>query len=99
MMAQLGKLMEILPLPYAPPNLKIGCELNRGAWGTVHNGVLDGESVAVKTVHKLLKDAEHGDNAVFSFFDECERLKGLDHPHVISEYIWRMIHSGIHTVS
>ena len=85
MMTQVGKLIDILPLPVAPPNLKIGRELNRGAWGTVHEGQLDGESVAVKTVHKLLKDAEHGDNAVSSFFDECERLKGLDHPHVISE--------------
>lgn len=88
MMTQLGKLIEILPLPYAPPNLKINRELNRGAWGTVHEGQLDGESVAVKTVHHLLKDAEHGDNAVPSFFDECERLKDLDHP--------RMTHSGIH---
>ena len=78
--------MEILPLPYAPPNLKIGCELNRGAWGTVHEGQLDGESVAVKKLHDALKDAEGGDNTVFSFFEECERLKGLDHPHVISEY-------------
>ena len=86
-MAQLGKLMEILSLPTPPKNFKMGNELNRGAWGTVHEGQLDGESVAVKKIHQLLKDAEGGENAVRSFFQECERLKGLDHPHVISEYI------------
>ena len=78
--------MEILPLPIPPTNFKIGRELNRGAWGTVHEGQLDGELVAVKKLHDALKDAEDGDNTVISFFDECERLKGLDHPHVISEY-------------
>ena len=53
----------------------------------MHEGQLDGESVAVKKLHDALKDAEGGDNTVISFFDECERLKGLDHPHVISEYL------------
>ena len=86
-MAQLRKPKKILSLPTPPTNLKIGRELNRGAWGTVHEGQLDGESVAVKNIHQLLKDAEDGDNVVRSFFHECERLKGLDHPHVISEYI------------
>ena len=85
MMAQLGKLIKVLSLPTPPTNFKIGRELNRGAWGTVHEGQLDGESVAVKRIHQLLKDAMGGDNVVRSFFDECERLKGLDHPHVISE--------------
>ena len=67
MMAQLGRLMEILPLPIPPTNFKIGRELNRGAWGTVHEGQLDGESVAVKKLHDALKDAEGGDNTVISF--------------------------------
>ena len=74
-------------MPIPPTNFKIGRELNRGAWGTVHEGQLDGESVAVKKLHDALKDAEGGDNTVFSFFQECERLKGLDHPHVISKYL------------
>ena len=52
----------------------------------MYEGQLDGEPVVVKTVRQLLKNAEHGDNAVRIFFDECERLKGLDHPHVIGEY-------------
>ena len=86
-MAQLVKLIERLPLPIAPPNLKIGREIGRGAWGTVHEGQLDGQPVAVKKLRQLLKDAEGGDRAVQSFLEECRRLKGLDHPHVISEYL------------
>ena len=82
----MGKLIERLPLPIVPPNFRIGREIGRGAWGTVHEGQLDGQPVAVKRVHDLLKDAEGGDSAVQSFFEECERLKTVDDPHVISEY-------------
>lgn len=86
-MAQLVKLIERLPLPIVPPKLKIGREIDRGAWGAVHEGELNGELVAVKKVHQLLKDSKDGGNAVHRFFDECERLHDLDHPHVISEYV------------
>ena len=41
----------------------------------------------MKRVHKLLKDSKNGGNAVHKFFDECEKLKDLDHPHVISEFV------------
>ena len=82
----MGKLIERLPLPIVPPNLRIGREIGRGAWGTVHEGQLDGQPVAVKKIHDVLKDAEDGDSAEQSFFEECERLKTVDHPHVISEY-------------
>ena len=76
-----------LLLPRVPPNLRVGREIDRGAWGAVHEGELDGQPVAVKMVHELLKEQEEGiDNVVVeSFFKECERLKELDHPHVISE--------------
>ena len=84
-MAQVGKLIERLPLPIVPPNLKIGHEIGSGAWGMVHEGELDGKPVAVKKIHRVLKDADHGDNAVRTFFEECERLKTISHPHVISE--------------
>ena len=90
-MAQLGKLIERLPLPIVPPNLKIGREIDRGAWGAVHEGQFEGTSVAIKKIHDALKDAENGDNAVRSFFEECERLKTVDHPHVISEYSFTTI--------
>ena len=86
-MAQLVRLIERLPLPFVPPNLKIGREIDRGAWGAVHEGEFDGELVAVKKVHQLLKDAEEGDNTVRSFCQECERLKTIKHDHVIGE--WR----------
>ena len=84
-MAQLWKLIDNLPLTPKPSNLKIGRELNRGAYGVVHEGTIDEQQVAVKGVHKLLLEAEGGENALRSFCDECERLKTLDHPHVISE--------------
>ena len=87
-MAQLVKLIEKLPLPLVPPNLKIGREIGRGAWGAVHEGQLEGTSVAVKKIHYALENSENRGNVVDSFFDECERLKGLDHPHVISEYLY-----------
>ena len=77
-MAQLVKLIERLPLLIVPTNLTIGRDIDRGAWG---------ELVAVKKVHQLLKDSKDGGNTVRRFFDECERLKDLDHPHVISEYV------------
>ena len=85
-MALFGKLIDMLPLPIPPTNFKIGGEINRGAWGNVYEGQLDGESVAVKAIHHMLMDVEGGDITVRNFIDECERLKGLDHPHVISEY-------------
>ena len=73
------------PLPLVPANLKIGREIDRGAWATVHEGELAGELVAVKKIHRLLKEAGDGDNVVDKFFQECERLMDLDHPNVVSE--------------
>ena len=85
MAVRLRKLLERLPLPTVPPNLKIGREIDKGAWGAVHEGELDGKSVAVKKLHQLLKDAEGGDSVVRTFFEECKRLEKIDHPNVISE--------------
>ena len=84
-MAQVGKLIERLPLTNKPTNLRIGRELNRGAYGVVYEGTLASQQIAVKVVHKLLMEAEGGENALRSFCQECERLKELEHPHVISE--------------
>ena len=86
-MAQLVRSVERLSLPARPLSLRIGRELDRGAWGAVHEGDLDGELVAVKKIHELLKDAQG--SAVFrTFCGECERLKTLHHNHVISESIF-----------
>ena len=90
-MAQLVRSIERLSLPARPPNLRIGRELDRGAWGTVHEGDLDGESVAVKKIHELLKGS-----AVFrTFCGECERLKTVHHHHVISESIFFVLFCSI----
>ena len=90
-MSQLAKLIDKLPLPRIPPSLKIGREIDKGAWGVVYEGKLSGEPVAVKKVHKLLMDAENGGCTLESFFEECEKLKAIEHPHVISE--WRFSHA------
>ena len=84
-MAQLDSFIETLPLPIVPPNLKIGREIDGGAWGAVHEGEFDGKLVAVKKVHKLLKDSEDGGYAVRSFCQECERLMTIQHDHVIGK--------------
>ena len=89
-MAQLVRSVEMLSLPARPLNLRIGRELDRGAWGTVHEGDLDGESVAVKKIHELLKDAQ-GSDVFRTFCGECERLKTLHHRHVISESIFFVV--------
>ena len=86
-MTQLGKVIEQLPFPIFPSNLKIGCEIDKGTWGAVQEGELDGELVAGKKVYQLLKDSKDGGYPVCRFSVECERLKGLDYCHVISEYI------------
>ena len=84
-MAQVEKLPERLPLTPKPWKLKIGRELNRGAYGVVYEGAFAGQQVAVKGVHKLLLEAKGGENPLRNFCEECERLKELEHPHVISE--------------
>ena len=92
-MAHLRKVIERLPLAIKPANLKIGRELNRGAYGVVHEGVFAGQKVAVKGIHKLLLEADGGENPLHGFCEECERLEELDHPHVISE---RQLFTGTH---
>ena len=68
-----------------PTILKIGREINRGSWGTVYEGEYDGDPVAVKALHCLLRASQGGEFAVRKFCDECDRLKDLEHDHVISE--------------
>ena len=81
MMAQLGKLIEVLFLPIPPTNFKIGHELNRGAWVTVHEGQLDSKSDTMKNIHDVLKDAEGRDNALHSFFfSKMRYTQGLGSP-------------------
>ena len=74
--------------PNKPPNLKIGAELNRGAWGVVYNGDLDGRAVAVKRIHELLQQGggEEERRKIFEDFqEECKKLQSLSHPHVVGK--------------
>ena len=71
-----------------PPSLRIGLEINRGAYGTVHEGELDGRPVAVKKIHRLLLEAASGqkdtwERVVRDFEKECRLLEGLKHPHIV----------------
>ena len=71
-----------------PPSLRIGSEINRGAYGTVHEGELDGRPVAVKKIHRLLLEAASGEKdtwerVVRDFEKECRLLEGLKHPHIV----------------
>ena len=82
-----------LTFPDKPRNLKIGAELNRGAWGTVYNGQLEGRTVAVKQIHELLHQGggEEERRKLFEDFrEECKKLQSLSHPHVVGE--WKMRH-------
>ena len=76
--------------PNKPRYLKIGAELNRGAWGAVYNGDLEGRTVAVKGIHELLQQGvrEKDRKKLFEdFTEECKRLQALTHPHVVGRYI------------
>ena len=70
-----------------PSSLKIGREISRGAYGSVHSGELDGRPVAVKRIHLLLLEAARGqgdfDQVLMDFKEECQLLEQVDHPHVI----------------
>ena len=71
-----------------PPSLRIGSEINRGAYSTVHEGELDGRPVAVKKIHRLLLEAASGqkdtwERVVRDFEKECRLLEGLKHPHIV----------------
>ena len=71
-----------------PPSLIVGTEINRGAYGAVHCGQLDGKPVAIKRIHQLLLEAakEQGDfNKMLSDFQsECQLLERMKHPHVVA---------------
>ena len=85
-MTQLGKFIERLPLPQAPPSLEIGREIHRGAYGAVYEGQLSGQPIAVKKVHELLVEGvQDGEEVLRKFLEEYKRLRLLDHPNVISE--------------
>ena len=72
----------------ASSKLKVGEEIGRGAYGTVHKGVYEGKPVAVKKIHRLLLDYARNDPETFQrisseFERECDMLKTLVCPNVV----------------
>ena len=70
-----------------PSSLKIGEEISRGAYGSVHCGELDGRPVAVKRIHRLLLESAKGQgdfaHVMKQFQRECQLLEHVNHPHVV----------------
>ena len=71
--------------PDSPSNLIVRSEINRGAWGVVYDGELDGDPVAVKNIHDLLRQVgeEELKRLLANFREECHRLQALKHPHIV----------------
>ena len=72
----------------ASSKLKVGNEIGRGAYGTVHEGVYEGKPVAVKKIHRILLDYARDDPEAYQrisseFERECELLKTLVFPNVV----------------
>ena len=68
--------------------LKIGEEIGRGVYGTVHKGTYRGKPVAIKRIHQLLlENAKYNrsdyDHVQQEFVRECDLLASLEHPHVV----------------
>ena len=70
-----------------PPSLKIGKEVSRGVYGSVHFGKLDEKPVAVKSIHHLLVEAAKGqgdwEQIMRDFQRECQLLETLNHRHLV----------------
>ena len=71
-----------------PDRLRIGPEINRGAYGTVYSGTLGGRPVAVKEIHRLLvnyasENEEDLEAVVTGFRREWELLEAAKHPNVV----------------
>ena len=74
--------------PPKPPFLKIGKEINRGSYGAVYEGRLglEGRSVAVKRLHRILQESSHDERttALFDKFKkECILLEKAENDHVV----------------
>ena len=72
----------------AGQSVKIGGEIGRGAYGTVHRGRYQGRPVAIKKIHRLLLEQARYQAADYEhvqqeFLRECEILSSLIHPHIV----------------
>ena len=72
--------------PPKPPFLKIGKEINRGAYGTVYEGEIEDQPVAVKKIHGILQEASHNEGTIDlfdNFKKECALLEKATNDHVV----------------
>ena len=72
--------------PPKPPILTVGKEINRGAYGTVYEGEMNGKPVAVKKIHRVLLETslQQGATTILdSFNQECALLEKADNVHVV----------------
>ena len=72
----------------AGQSVKIGEEIGRGAYGTVHKGTYQGKPVAIKRIHQLLLENARYHRSAYDhvqqeFIRECDLLASLEHPHVV----------------
>ena len=70
-----------------PQDLRLGEEINRGAYGVVHKGVLGDRPVAVKKIHKFMCNEDRSNDelkrAITGFKKEADMLETVQHPHVV----------------
>ena len=84
-------LSKLLPFPRkkeenfdpVPPGFVKQGELDRGAYGVVYRGELDGKKVAIKEIHETLLKEKDSDGLLRAFQNECHCLKSLNHPNVV----------------
>ena len=69
-----------------PATLTIGREMNRDSWGTVCEGDINGQPVAVKKVHQLLEAEGNDENLLRNFHRECQLLEKANHSNIVKFY-------------
>ena len=70
-------------LPPKPAGLVIRQERDRGSYGAVYSGELDGKPVVVKRIHQLLLKAPNSDKLLRDFYRECRILSTVRHANVV----------------
>ena len=70
-------------LPPKPVGLVIRQERDRGSYGAVYSGELDGKPVVVKRIHQILLQAPNNDKLLRDFYHECRILSTVRHANVV----------------